>query len=320
MSVKEKLVFLIIILCIALGGCQDNKGRAALDINALKYVDLADYKNLYISSDYTYISSEDVENIINWDMTSSDSFIEVTTRDTVKDDDIVLLTLMNADETTSMFYELDDEETFKDNDVFRGRKIGDIITVEYMGFGNNYTPILVRVDAIYRWPEISDEEFLLEYYGLDTMQDLYDFIKKRASNEIVYNYMWEMILEESTVTHWPSTITKLIKESTSDLRKEAAALNKSVDEYLQSVGFASYSDYIELKYSYYTEYIIAKAILDSEGVVITDSNIENTKREIARRLDITEDDVAMYYSSDDIFCRTIMTLLKDTLVELAIIQ
>ncbi|MCC8073439.1 MAG: hypothetical protein LIO62_04870, partial [Clostridiales bacterium] len=62
-----------------------------MNFDANKYVELYDYKSIELENDYVQISQDELESIVNMELSSYNEFIEVTDRTRVKTDDILLL-------------------------------------------------------------------------------------------------------------------------------------------------------------------------------------------------------------------------------------
>lgn len=263
------------------------------------YVKLVDYKNIRIPKEHTIISDSDIENIMSWDFTTSDSYIKEINRNNIVVGDIVFLTLSYSNnmekETLELYYEIGSNDIFENDDLLIGKKVGtglitDAIIYEEIVSAN------VEVGGIFRHPNLSDEEFILSYYNCSSLNEVKQFIRERAYNEIVYHYMWNYILENSEIITIPPHINKKINSLANDESNWEEA------------------------YSYYVEFMVAQTILEKEKLQITDSDIHNIIISKCQKLQIDINDIYTYYNYDDLYFEALMQTIRDFLVPLIITE
>lgn len=290
-------LFFFMALYLLLCGCS---GREQIleDIDALRYVDLAGYNNIEVNKEYTEISESDVGNIIMMDLSSDEKYIEVNSRKNVADGDILLLLLSFADNKESCEYycEVGNDETFSNDTEFINRQKEDEFHSE-ITISDENVEVLIKIMGIYRYPTLSDTDLILDYYNCETMDDVECFVRNRAEKEIVYNYIWDYILNNSTIRKYP----KFIKNEIESQKERSETASQSID-------------YDEQSASYYREILIAKALLEKEKISVTDENIKSTTDELCEKLEVNSEEINLFYTDEEIYYRTVMNLLRKTIV------
>lgn len=295
------IIVIILFICAAsaINYAGKNRSSSLADIKAQKYVSLADYKNIEMPKGYGDISEEDTGSIMSWDFSSADAYIEVNGRNTVAEDDVILLRAAyyneNSEPESQEFYcELGNEDVFEDDSAFIGKKTGSVLSVNATIYDKQISAE-VEIEGIYRYPVPNDEEFILSFYNCSSMDEVEKFIRERAYKEIVFYYMWERITENSEIKKFPDYI-----ENEIDLLKN----NPDFDGEAESA------------YSYYGEFLIAKAILEQESVKIGNKELQGVIDSKCAASEIDSDEIYTYYSYDELYYAAVTDALKNTLVPL----
>ncbi len=138
------------------------------------------------------------------------------------------------------------------------------------------------------------------------MDKVRDFLRIRAQKEIIFDYMWKKVLNNSQIVCYPDEITKQLQK------------NSETNFYSESSNSVFENSYDIL--SYYNEILIAESILKNENQIISDDVLNNKINQISDKYNISREDVAYYFSDQDIYYITLMDEVKKILVCKAIIK
>lgn len=315
MKNKRKIIFIIaLIVMIFFSSCVAD--------NSQEYILLCDYKNIQIEKKYTLLSETDIETIINLDLSSQDYYKEIENRNYLANEDIVLLNLDSNNKTYCIrdyYYEIGTTEISEDFDTFLiGKEINNSYKF-YLGGEDEKIEVLVEIKGIYRMADVEDQEFICEFYGFDNIKQVKDFIINRAYKGIVFDYMWEHILINSKINMFPEHVETVIETRMNSLTEEAQEIGLSVEEYLKESGF-SIEEYKQSLYDYYYEILIAETILEKESEPpISDEEINENIRKIAKENEISIEEVTMYFTPEDIYYQVLIEKIKEILVPYAVV-
>lgn len=308
-------------LCLLLSGCNNYMSNYdnMYNIRAIDYVKLADYKNIEIPLSYTEISHSDVESIISWDFSSSDTFIAVTDRKNILHGDVIHLSVSFENTSTpyenfEYYYEVGSEDIFEDGNIFTNHKTEDFFSTDIV-IENETAEANIKILGIYRYVTLSDEDAILSYYGYDNMNDVVKFLKNRAYNEIVYHYMWDYIYENSQVTEYPDFVKEEINSIELE-RKSSNIQDESSELTHTSINNTDYEEQTQEIYDYYCRFLLAKAILENEKIEITDEDTEKIIEEICQKQNISSNEVLLYCGEYEIYYKAVMQKSKQRLIQL----
>lgn len=278
---KISLIFaLFAVLSVIFNGCSNNANEI-MTYNSKEYVDLYNYDNLEVDEDFIKISQDDINQIIETEMLSSQTYIEVLNRTSVDKDDILLLSIDGEEE----YYILgtnDYGENF-DNKLLSANT-GDELNAQI-----DNQDYKVKILGIYRYVTVNDRDYILKFYGYEDYNELILFLKERAQNEILFNYVIQKVEENSTIRKYPKEIEKQIEKTLLKTENEIKKEYSSVDEYCKEAG-VSKEDYENGIAYNYQELMIYKAILDNE-------NQEITTGEINKYINDDTDDYMAYFDA-----------------------
>lgn len=247
------------------------------NFSASTYVELCDYKNINIDSNYIEVSDSDVVRVIEMDMVYYDCMKSVEFS-TPKDDYYVLLNIVNQDsrEARSLYYlvgSCDYGESF-DAELLK-TSINETFETEIDGIKSTITNI-----GIYEPATIDDEDMILSFYKKDSMEDVYEYIRENTKMNIVFNYMMDIILENTTIIDLPQTIK---------------------------------SQYNDNSASFWNDIIIYKAILEQEENELTEIEFIRAVEDAASDSGISTENVISEYSNS-VFHFVLEEKLKEILV------
>lgn len=262
----KKANILLLTLIIILSFCACSKSSEIMSFDSSKYVKLCDYSKLEVNEEFVKVSKDDISNIIDMELSSSEAYIKVSNRKNIKESDIVLLNI-NGDSEYYFVGNNDFGEEF--NKLLLSSAVGDTFDCKIENDNAK-----VKVAAIYRFPTLDDKQFILDFYGYDDFDALNDFLKNRAKNEILFNYAIEEIENNSTIKAYPKEIENEINKSFEKQKKQIEQSYSSFDEYCKQNDIDE-SDIMNGIKSYYGQMMIYKAVLDKEGIKIDESQISS---------------------------------------------
>ena len=308
---KRKILISIVVVALNLifvscsGMPEDNK----------EYIDLCDYKDISVSSEYLEISDKDIQSIIYMDFSSKENY-EITGKKIIEKEDIVLLSLDSSNEMyccSKYYYEVGYGEISEDLDnLLIGKATFDSFDAS-IEFEGEKVCCSVVVEGVYVLKDTTNEKNILEFYKCDTLEDAYAYIKQRAQNEIIFNYMWETVKENSDYIEIPSFVEEKISDEILQLNNLASISGMTLNEYLDESGM-TLDDIKQNVYSYYHELMIAEAILLKENIVINDEMKVKYRNKLAEDNDLSVEKTEEYFSDEDLYYYAVMQELEKVLV------
>lgn len=311
----SRLIIVVLILNFLLSGCTSKS------INNNDNVKVYDYKSFVVDKEYIEISDEDIKSIIYMDFASND-YYKLTNKKIIEDEDIVLISIESSNELyccTDYYYEVGYDELSEDFDSeLLGRNSIDSFetTIEVE---NETVNLRVKIEGIYSMFDISDEKNLLDFYGYDTLEEVTEFIKESAKNEIIFNYMWETIKEKSEIIEFPEYVEHEFSNQIKQLTEEASTSGQTLEAYVSSNGL-NLDDIKQNVYNYYFELILAEEILAQENICIDEGLLLEYKEYLAEDNKMSLNDLEQYFSDEDIYYQTVMSELKKILISYITIQ
>lgn len=229
------------------------------------YVVLNDYRSISVKEDYLQITDDNVNSIVSMELSADEVYIPVTENNAPQDEHILLVSING----NQQYYLWDNNQYPEKMDVqLKSMQVGETKTIS----GENGISYVVELLEIYRYATIEDTAFVLSYYDCSSMEELSDFIRKRASQEILFNYALDIIFENTSIISLPAELenqlTLDIQTSKDYILEEYATF----EEYLEENAITE-EEFEEQIASWYYEPMIYKAILDAEGVAITDADL-----------------------------------------------
>lgn len=191
--------------------------------------------------------------------------MEVANRNTVEPNDIVLLNINGESE----YYTLGSEdygEAF-DKKVLtseKGSKFIQTVQNEKMN---------IEIAGIYRFATVEDREFVLDFYGYTNYSELEKFLKKRAQNEILYNYALQYIENNSKIKKRPKEISDQIENTLKIYKAKIEESSMTFEEYCKQNDITK-DEFKQNILNDYNELMIYKAILDNENIKIGKEEIK----------------------------------------------
>ena len=268
---KRKSLNHIISFCFVIyalffmNGCNTNQAFMCYDSE--KYVDLYDYSQEVVDSDYLKITEEDIEMIIETELSANEAYVEITSKVKAENNDILLLAVGGE----YQYYFLGGEDNLEeDEQMLLDSSVDEIITLKD-SLGELVT---ATVCGIYRKATIKDVDFILDYYGYSNWNELERFVRNRASDEIIYNLLFDKITEHSTILGVPKEIQIQIEKEIRQNKSQILENYSSMNDYLNDNSI-SYEEFESSISQYYYELMIYKSILDNENLTVTNAEVND---------------------------------------------
>ena len=273
-TMKKRLIEIEITLlfCCVLTAAGCGSHAAIMAFDAETYVKLYDYDGFVIPFEETQLSEEDVKSIISTEMSVQEAYVAVSGRTEPQTGDILQLQV-NGD---TVFYTLglDDADQNADACLYNTR-VGETIETDF--YDLKHAELTVK--GIYRPAEIeNDLDFILAHYGYKTYDELNAFIRERAYSEIIYNYVYEAVCDNSSIISYPKEIQNAISESIETF-SEGMEQSSSSEGDPAADGQMTPEDLTASVESFYQELMLYKAILDKENITVTQEEIDRAMSE-----------------------------------------
>lgn len=284
-------------------------------------IELYDYKNIVIDKEYIELSQSDIETIIFMDFSSNDYFERIE-KNCISEEDTILLNIKCSDILyccEGYYYEVGSNELSEEFDKeLLGKKAEDSFDISLL-LEDKTVELEVEIQGIYTLKDINDPKAVIEFYGYDTLEETVSFLKKRASDEIVFNYMWDMIKDSSKIIEFPEYVIDEADNIIMQLSEEASLSGKSLDLYMAEKGI-KLEDAKKEVYNYYYELIIAEEILKRENITISDSLKNECAKFLAEKNGLSIDELKSYMSEEEIYYQTVIKKIREILLSYVIIK
>jgi len=268
---KKKYIAPILYLGIILILCSCVENNTIMSYNSKEYIELYDYSTIYIKYSDLIITDNDIESIIETELSVNECYSEVSDRVNITENDILLLSIDNE----LFYYYLGTDALGEGVDSqLLAMKKGESKLISSMKSNS----LNVTIKGIYRTASYEDTELILKFYKVSSLDELTAFITQRAKEEIVFNHMFEIIFKNSVIKNIPHEIQNLIDSDIEASINDAAKLESFLLQFDME-----YEEYISLLKTRYYETMLYKAILDNEGIVISDKEIADFMNETTIR-------------------------------------
>ncbi len=265
----KKRLWIIVLSCLLfLCSCQDSS--YILCYNSTDYVELWNYDSLCVDSTYTTITDNDVASIIETELSVNENYVPITDRKEVEEGDILLVDINGDREYYFVGCEI--YSNAFDQEILQ-MQVGETRRIEIV----DKEKVNVTVVGVYRTATISDVDFILECYGYTNWEELQAFIKSRATEEILFNYAYDMVCEKSIIKGVPQEIEKQIEKDTEESERQIKEYYGDMDTYFSENGMTE-DMLVESIAAGYRELMLCKAILDREKIIITEEEIRKHEK------------------------------------------
>lgn len=253
---KIRTLLLAILIITSLSSCGRYKYNEAkyfetYNFKALDYVDLYEYENINLTSEYIEVSDSDIVTVIEMDMEYYYCMKPVEL-EYPKEDYYVFLRIVNiANNQSSDIYYLIGSDNFGSyfESILKKTDINESFIAEIDGVESKVINM-----GYFEPATIEDENMILDFYELNTMDEVYEYIRNKTRTNIIFYYMMDTILENTVIKDLPS------------------AVSDCYDEYSAS---------------FWNDIIIYKAILEKEDKELTVSEFEQALEKTARENETT---------------------------------
>lgn len=260
---KTKISVFLILLVLSLSSCAQS--LSVMNYSSANYVALYDYRQISVEKDYLEIPDSDVETIIEMELSTNEIYAPVTERSFPIEDDIVLLSIDGVQEYYILgcgSYPADLEKNLLQLSIGDSQKLKT----------DNESFQLVELVGIFRQAQASDTALVLAYYDCGSLDEVNAFIRQRASQEILYNYALDIIFENTGILSLPPEIEHRLMLDIQSSKEYILQEYATFEDYLAENEMTE-TEFEEQVASWYYEPMIYKAILDAEGVTVTDADL-----------------------------------------------
>lgn len=299
----------------------------AVDVDNIEnYVKLGEYQNLEVSEEPKSEVTDDVlENNIRYLLVSQYDPVEVTEDRAVQQDDTV-----NIDYTGYM-----DGEAFEGGagtgadlrigsgqfisgfeDGLVGHKKGEEVTLDLTfpdpyktnpDFSGKAVQFKVKINKISAPPKLTDE-WLAENTEFKTVEEFRNNQKESIQKSLDMDYdskvksdLFSLVVENSEITEYPED---LMKEAKALVREQLDAMYQSqvgitLDDYIEQQGITEEETEKALQESaqqYLTQNMIVQAVMDAEGMKLTEKDYEKEKEAYALSSGFTDVETMELYA------------------------
>ena len=280
--------------------------------NLENYMTLGEYRNLTVEeSPVEETTDEDVDEYIERQMTDNYSPVEVTEDRPVQENDTV-----NIDYAGYQDGEAFDGGTAQDQDLrigsgryiegfeegLIGHKKGETVTLN-LTFPEDYDPnpdlagqpvvFEVTINSISQPPALTDD-WAAENTDYDTAQEYWDAQKEALIQERTNEYesqvksdLFQQVMESSQIKDYPEDALEELKTDIETQMDQmyTTMYGMSLEEALEAQGVSAEEaeqSIDESAKSYLSQYMVTQAILDAEGVSLTEEDYENALDDFAK--------------------------------------
>lgn len=253
------------------------------NFKALDCVELYDYKSITVANDYLDVTDSDIITAIEMDMEYYDCMKKV---DILAPDDsyYVYLQIVNlTDDSSSDVYYLVGSEDYGEEfeNKLRAADIDEPFVAEINGKKS-----IIRNMGYYQPAEIEDEELILDFYGLNSMNDVFEYIRNRTRTNIIFYYMMDIIQEKSNILILPPLV------------------GEKYDKYTSN---------------FWDDIIIYKAILEKENKELTETELKKAIEDAAEDNQLTIDVIFQDYA-DSVVHFVLEQKVKEVLIDYITIE
>ena len=280
--------------------------------NLENYMTLGEYRNLTVEeSPVEETTDEDVDEYIERQMTDNYSPVEVTEDRPVQENDTV-----NIDYAGYQDGEAFDGGTAQDQDLrigsgryiegfeegLIGHKKGETVTLN-LTFPEDYDPnpdlagqpvvFEVTINSISQPPALTDD-WAAENTDYDTAQEYWDAQKEALIQERTNEYesqvksdLFQQVMESSQIKDYPEDALEELKTDIETQMDQmyTTMYGMSLEEALEAQGVSAEEaeqSIDESAKSYLSQYMVTQAILDAEGVSLTEEDYEKALDDFAK--------------------------------------
>lgn len=306
---KKKIIVATLVLSMvaALNGCgkKNAANENSVVTDAAKVVTLGDYKGLNLEAED--VSAEDVEEYINTNLLSPNATYEAIKEGTIKDGDLVNINYSGKIDGEAFDGGTDDSEEGTNLEIgsssfidgfeagLIGKSVGETVDLnlkfpedygkdELNGKDVVFTVTINYICGDQITPELTDD-FVAANTSFDNVSDYKDDVKNNltASNETdAENTVWSQAVSNAKISEYPqedvdATLSSLLNYYSSMATYYGAELDQVLSMYGTSEETFN-DDMLEVAQQIVGEKLVALAIVNAEGIEITD-DVYNSKIE-----------------------------------------
>lgn len=309
---KLKKIYAFIIACIVfLCGCtMNNDTIPEMKVNASKYVDLPSYENYVIEQESLFLSEEELNSIILFNLSYNEIYKKVEDRYLLSVDDIANIDFeiyideeLYLSESDYNYFMGSNQltEDFEKNILNQQIKTEKQFIVDFpddyqdASLASKTANITVYLDFICKLTDISDEEIIISHYDCSSMNEVYELIQEQAAEKMIFDHVINKIFEEVHIISFPPQGTAYVDEIISDYKNEAIQLGITWDDYLNNIQETE-EDVLRAEIeNFYMQFLVVKAMTETEKIEYTMSDFDAQVDILSETDDISREEVLECY-------------------------
>lgn len=302
MKFKNTILFLLGLISFVIQSCGNSHNVFEdFDFSTSQYVNLCEYRDIEIDNEMLIITEEDIETIVNLDFSNNEIYKKIQNRTVIYDGDIIsieLTSVKNNYNKEEIYYVVGSEDFSKEFDMsIIGTHVSEKKEVKLDGSKYN-----MLITGIYEPANYNDKEMVLSFYGFTNIEEVKEYVIKKARKNIIYNYKMDKILNDSTIDTYPSIIEYYVSIEMEKLRLKTKEEKTDTEKYVKVNYGMSIEEVEQQFYNYYFELMIAKAVLEEENISISEKEFNQKIRKFSEENDLSvkgaleEYGVEVYYS------------------------
>lgn len=297
----KKIVFLLFYI-IVLTSCSETASTDPEAYTALDYVILPDYMSCEIPDTDMNVTEDDISLSISMEL----QLMEITEKknnNIIEIDDIVVMTLQYTDEQDTVtvwdseLYYTGFEEYEKFENQIIGKCIGDKLSfTENLNIIPGYElfdkEVLIEVEIKdIRTPVLElTEDIAREHFDGRTIQEVRDLFVTKIQNWRKWDVIEEYLLDNTLFKDTPVQKDIYVENSINYIKKHAASLGMSFEEYLTSISYTE-TEYREETEQFYLEMMLYKALAEKENLECSDKEYQEKLTELSEGFRMTKEEV-----------------------------
>lgn len=315
-----KKIFIITLLLLSFTGCHTKTNETTiteLDFNALDCVVLYDYSEIRIKSDELTVDNSDINAVVSMELATKEDYVEIPDRTNIYEKDMVVVDILSNDIKkrciiSDFNYYVGSELFEKDFDnTLKNKKVGDSFDCS-ISFPENFPEksiagqsvgCVVNIKHLISKPDRLTDELAYKYYGANTVDEAREKIKGKIINGRIFDIAFNIILEKSYIKKMPDYYKVFMTDF--DIKDSTESNTSSLEKEAES---------------FFSEYLIIKAITEQLNIFYTQKDWDNTLHDLAEEAGTSEDEIFDNYGTVGICYEMMLKDLKKQLPKYVTIE
>lgn len=308
---KQCLIALLLLVALVFCGCgRGTEAAPVMEVSASDHVVLPDYSAYTMAKEDLELSKEELGDIILFNLSYNEAYKPVSDRKTLAESDIAVIDfeivvdgslwaseknctyILGSGELPADFERQLIGQSVGEKQTFDVSFPEDFFDEQVAGLVGHATVFLKEIRA---FAEISDEAFLLEHYGCDSMEEVYEQFRVQAEQKMKFDFAYNKLLEESRLLSFPVQGTAYVEEMLTLYRSEAESFGMDWETYLTTVLETEEDSLRKGMEAFYKEFLTVKAVAEREGFSYSRKDYLQMAEQLGRWDGMTQEEVLEYY-------------------------